>query len=423
MEDRPETWPNEGMTEHTTPQSEAPEAPQAPEATQHEAPYRRRLERREEGKWIAGVATGLAEYFAVPVWLVRILFLFLLPAGGTAIFLYLALVVFMPTEFEDESLAERWFGSFNVDGNRERTIGIGLAAIAGIVLLASATSLDGGVIVALALLGVGVILYQGGPGRSEGSPAAPVAEEALDGDGEAVDTGNEARPPRPPAPPTARRSREPRPPKAPKPRQPKSNLFAYTFAAILFAEAGLATLDITDVLYPDAFHYVALAVAIVGTGLLVGAWRGRSRGLFFLGLALLPFLAVTWVTGNVDQIVAEWESGNEDILRNEIVLVDEVNGLERIDLGVGEATIDLTDTVFVGDAELRITMDAGQLTVIVPDDVRVRADVDLGAIDRPSGIDAEGIDVAATYGPALADADAYVRVSLDLGEIIIEEGN
>jgi hypothetical protein len=105
------------------------------------------------------------------------------------------------------------------------------------------------------------------------------------------------------------------------------------------------------------------------------------------------------------------------------VLVDEVNGLERIDLGVGEATIDLTDTVFVGDAELRITMDAGQLTVIVPDDVRVRADVDLGAIDRPSGIDAEGIDVAATYGPALADADAYVRVSLDLGEIIIEEGN
>ncbi len=423
MEDRPDTWPNEDMTEQTTPQSEAPEAPQAPEATPHEAPHRRRLERREEGKWIAGVSTGLAEYFAVPVWLVRILFLFLLPAGGTAIFLYLALVVFMPTEFEDESLAERWFGSFNVDGNRERTIGIGLAAIAGIVLLASATSLDGGVIVALALLGVGVILYQGGPGRSEGPPAAPVAEDALDGDGGAVDTGDEARPPRPPTPPTARRPREPRQPKAPKPRQPKSNLFAYTFAAILFAEAGLATLDIIGVLYPDAFHYVALSVAIVGTGLLVGAWRGRSRGLFFLGLALLPFLGVTWVTGNVDQIVAEWEADNPNILRDAVVIVDDVTGLERIDLGVGEATIDLSDTTFTGDAELRVTMDAGQLTVIVPDDVRVRASVELGAIDGPGGADSEGIDVDRTFGPSLADADAYVRVSLDIGELIIEEGD
>lgn len=423
MEEPTDAWPNEGMTEHTTPQSEAPEAPQAPEANTHEAPYRRRLERREEGKWIAGVATGLAEYFAIPVWLVRILFLFLLPAGGTAIFLYLALVVFMPTEYEDESLAERWFGSFNMEGNRERTIGIGLAAVAAIVLLASATTLDGGVIVALALLGVGVLLYQGS-NRSDGPTEAAVTEGSAmvdEDEGESEDMGT---PPRPPAPPTARRAREPReprPPKQPKPKQPKSNLFAYTFAAILFATAGLATLDILDVLFPDAFHYVALAVAITGAGLLVGAWSGRSRGLFFLGLALLPFLSITWITGNVDQIIDTWETDG-DVHRNEIVVVDDINGLERLDFGVGEVTVDLTEADFIGDAELRVTMDAGQLTVVVPDDVRVRADVDLGAINRP-GPDAEGIDVTTTYGPSLDDADAYVRVSLDVGEIVIEEGN
>ncbi len=423
MEEPTDAWPNEGMTEHTTPQSEAPEAPQAPEADTHEAPYRRRLERREEGKWIAGVATGLADYFAIPVWLVRILFLFLLPAGGTAIFLYLALVVFMPTEYEDESLAERWFGSFNMDSNRERTIGIGLAAVAAIVLLASATSLDGGVIVALALLAVGVLLYQGSS-RSDQPPQAAVSEGSTIVEDDATETDDMGTPPRPPAPPTARRAREPReprPPKQPKPKQPKSNLFAYTFAAILFATAGLATLDITGVLFPDAFHYVALAVAITGAGLVIGAWRGRSRGLFFLGLALLPFLSITWVTGNVDQIIDTLEADG-DVHRNEIVVVDDINGLERLDFGVGEVTVDLTEADFVGDAELRVTMDAGQLTVVVPDDVRVRADVDLGAINRP-GTDAEGIDVTTTYGPSLDDADAYVRVSLDVGEIVIEEGN
>lgn len=423
MEEPTDAWPNEDMTEHTTPQSEAPEAPQAPEANTHEAPYRRRLERRDEGKWIAGVATGLAEYFAIPVWLVRILFLILLPAGGTAIFLYLALVVFMPTEDEDESLVERWLGSLDMAGNRERTIGIGLAAVAAIVLLATATTLDGSVIVALALLGIGVLLYQGSS-RSDQPPQASVSEGSTIVDEDGTGSDDMGTPPRPPAPPTARRAREPReprPPKQPKSKQPKSNLFAYTFAAILFATAGLATLEITGVLFPDAFHYVALAVAVTGAGLVIGAWRGRSRGLFFLGLALLPFLSITWITGNVDQIIDTWDADG-DVHRNELVVVDDVDGLESLDFGVGEVTIDLTDTEFTNDAELRVAMDAGQLTVIVPDDVRVRADVDLGAINRP-GPDAEGIDVTGTHGPSLDDADGYVRVSLDVGEIVIQEGN
>ncbi len=410
-------WPNDDM-EHITPPAEAPEAPQLPQEHTPEAPYQRRLERIEDGKWIAGVATGLAEYFSVPAWLVRLIFIFLLAPAGLGVLTCLALVVFMPHESEDESPAERWFGSID---NPDRAIGIGLAAVAALVLLASTTALDGGAIVALALLGVGVVLYQRG---TLGGSTAPVdaADDAAASDVDEPGTGG--RPPRPPREPRATQPREPKPPKAPRPPRQKSNLGAYTFAAMLIGLGLLGTAEITDVLAPKAFHYVAVAISVVGLGLLVGAWRGRARGLILLGLALLPALGVTWVTGNVDTIVGEWErlSESENIHHDELFVITSVEGREVLNLGVGEATVDLSDATFAEDAQLDIRMDAGQLTVIAPSDVRVRADLDLGQIERP-GRQFDGIDVSTTYGPSLADADGYVTVRLDVGQIVIVEGN
>lgn len=415
-------WPNDDM-EHTTPQAEASAAPQLPQEHTQETPYQRRLERIEDGKWIAGVATGLAEYFSVPTWLVRLIFIFLLAPAGLGVLTYLALVVFMPHESEDESPAERWFGGID---NPDRAIGIGLAAVAALVLLASTTAIDGGAVVALALLGVGVVLYQrgtlGGSKASRDVSAHDAKDAPSTSDAEETNTGG--RPPRPPREPRATQPREPKPPKAPRAPKQKSNLGAYTFATMLMALGLLGTADITDVLAPKAFHYVAVAISVVGLGLLVGAWRGRSRGLILLGLAMLPALGITWVTGNVDTIVNEWErlSTSENVHQNETFVITDVEGREALNLGVGEVTVDLTDANFAADAQLDIRMDAGQLTVIVPNNVRVRADLDLGQIESP-GRDLDGIDVSTTYGPSLGDADGYITVRLDVGQIVIVEGN
>jgi hypothetical protein len=60
--------------------------------------------------------------------------------------------------------------------------------------------------------------------------------------------------------------------------------------------------------------------------------------------------------------------------------------------------------------------------VIIPDNVRVRADLDLGQIERP-GRNHDGFDLSTTFGPSVEDADGYVSVRLDIGQIVIVEGN
>lgn len=420
METPEDQWPNEGMTEQTTPPADAPEAPQLPEEQAPGAPYVRRLERIDDGKWIAGVATGLGEYFSVPAWLVRLIFIFLLAPAGLGILVYLVLAVIMPHESEDESPAQRWFTGLD---NPEQTLGIGLAVVAALGLLASTTNLDGGAIFALILLGVGIVVYQHG---SLGGPASGTAATGAEPEGspETEHAAGDGRPPRPPREPRQREPREPKPPKAPRAPRPKSNLGAYTFALMLIVLGLLGSADIAGILHPRAFHYVAVALSVIGLGLVVGAWRGRSRGLILLGLAVLPVLSVTWVTGNVDKIVDEWErlADSGSIHQDEYLRVEGVTGTEHLDFGVGEVTVDLTEAEFAEHSALAISMDVGKITVIVPPDVRVRASVDLGDIDRP-GRDLDGIDVSTVFGPALVDASGYVTVRLDLGQIVIVERN
>jgi phage shock protein PspC (stress-responsive transcriptional regulator) len=67
----------------------------------------RRIQRSRRNRWILGVSGGLAEYFGLHPAIYRVLFVALAFAGGTGIFLYLALALVMPDEkAEDSALAE-----------------------------------------------------------------------------------------------------------------------------------------------------------------------------------------------------------------------------------------------------------------------------------------------------------------------------
>ena len=56
----------------------------------------RRLVRRPDGAWFGGVATGLAEYFGLPLVAVRLAFVALAVAGGTGVVLYGSAWVIVP---------------------------------------------------------------------------------------------------------------------------------------------------------------------------------------------------------------------------------------------------------------------------------------------------------------------------------------
>lgn len=76
------------------------------------APGRRaeRLHRSRDGRIVAGVADGLADYFDVDTTLVRVAFVALALAGGVAVPLYLAGWLLIPEEGTDHSMAEEFLG-------------------------------------------------------------------------------------------------------------------------------------------------------------------------------------------------------------------------------------------------------------------------------------------------------------------------
>lgn len=58
---------------------------------------RQRLVRSEEDQMIAGICGGIADYLQISSTWVRLAFLLLIPASGVGLFLYLILLVIMPT--------------------------------------------------------------------------------------------------------------------------------------------------------------------------------------------------------------------------------------------------------------------------------------------------------------------------------------
>jgi phage shock protein C len=70
----------------------------------------KRLHRSTKGQLVAGVCTGLAEYFKVDPNLVRLAFAVLTVFGGLGVLLYLIAWVILPEEGEGASIAETWIG-------------------------------------------------------------------------------------------------------------------------------------------------------------------------------------------------------------------------------------------------------------------------------------------------------------------------
>ncbi len=91
---------------HQNPTPEQPE-PAASSPSGHEGTGdEQRLHRAGQGRMLAGVAAGLADYFDVDPTMVRIGFVALAFLGGLAVPLYVAGWALIPDEDSDRSVAE-----------------------------------------------------------------------------------------------------------------------------------------------------------------------------------------------------------------------------------------------------------------------------------------------------------------------------
>ncbi len=389
----------------------------------------REVVRPSEGRIVAGVAQGIANRYDLPVLLLRIVFVALIFAGGLGLALYAAGWFLIRAEDEVETPAQRVFSG--ASGSRS-WIGIGLIFIAALILLDNFTFLSGGMVWAVGLLVVGVLLYTGdlprlvrnpdgtGDDDKEGvqqmttteTPEAPstdtaVASSLVTSTPSGTDSGGGPPPTPTPTPPVL-------PPAAPKPRE-TSYLGRITIGVLLVGLGILAILDnIPGIpIEPEPRHYVALALTILGVGLIVGGFVGRARWLIIPAAILIPTMLFS------PAFEYEWTSENFDRTYSP-------DSFDELESGytheVGNLMLDLTDLPWSGeDVDLSVSVDAGNLEILLPPGVGLEgeANVDIGRVAafgrESSGLGSPGLtfDSPGPRGTVTLDAE------VDLGNIDI----
>ncbi len=156
---------------------------------------------------------------------------------------------------------------------------------------------------------------------------------------------------------------------------------------------------------------LAVLLATLGAGLILGAAFGAGRGLLVPVVLLLPVTAVASIFPTIAVNGAWGDRMVDPATTNEAAA-----GYRH---GIGKLTIDLSDLSLTpgGDTTVPVVMGVGELRIAVPDDVDLVVDAKVGAgavqlEDRETG----GTDLEEHWtDPAVGSSDATVTLDLRLG--------
>jgi phage shock protein PspC (stress-responsive transcriptional regulator) len=328
-----------------------------------------RLARSDSDRVIAGVAGGLGAYLGADARLLRIVFVVLTLFGGVGLLLYAVGWLCLPSERAARPPLEVGLGQLRAAPLWLQVLLIVLAGLA----LARGIRLSGPLIVlALVLIALGYALFRQDTGAALGE-SGPAGAAAPGGYPPPLGGGPAA-----PAPPGGLQAPAPGAPGAPgapaattsatwpagtglavppPPPRPRSVLGQATVAVALVTLGVVALLDTTGTLDVSVRDGLALVLAVLGFGLVVGAWRGRARWLIAVGLLLLPVLVAATllrvpVSGGIGERVDAPQTVAEVQDEYEVGI-----GSLRLDLSavrMDEATVDVHCRVGIGELEVLV---------------------------------------------------------------------
>jgi phage shock protein PspC (stress-responsive transcriptional regulator) len=310
------------------------------------------LRRRSDDRVLAGVASGLGDYFNVDPLLVRIVFVGLMVFGGSGLFLYLISWLLIPDERTGTSVAERFFRGGG------RVVLWLLLILAGLALIAGIGGFGVGgfggdfnaiVVGAVLIIALGAFLLRNEPDGASGQASGATVT------GQSIPAGTDVAP----APVAVRR-----------PPRPPSPLGWYVAGAALIGVGALAVVQNVTGAAIDLGQYFGLALGILGIGLLIGAFWGRARWLILVGLLILPF---AWMASLISvPLEGGWGTYRYSPATGE-QLLDEyrlVGGQIRLDLTDVERTTDPIDVA--------ASVGVGEIRVLLPDDADLELDAAVG---------------------------------------------
>jgi phage shock protein PspC (stress-responsive transcriptional regulator) len=347
------------------PTTEGPQAPagdqptaEQPSAEQPSASGQapKRLTRTRADRVIGGVCGGLGRYFNVDPLLFRIGAVALVFLGGAGILLYLAALLLVPNEDQPAPIAP---------GAQGRNRALVIAGVVALLIVAWPFLLFGGALFAgvgiplAVLVGAGVLVWWLVSGEGPSGSAGDIARRAALG--VAVVIG----------------------------------------CFILFFVAGFGAAAGPDWLVP------ALVVA-AGAAIAAGAFLKPVRWL------VPPAMTIALAAGVVAAADIDFDGG---IGQREYRPGSSVDLRDHYDLGIGELVVDLRDTDLPkGDVPLDLDVGIGEARVIVPDDVCVATNAEVGAGNIAIfGRDHGGIDAFYENSPTAKPTTTRLLLHADVG--------
>ncbi|PUA81820.1 PspC domain-containing protein [Nocardioides currus] len=202
-----------------------------------------------------------------------------------------------------------------------------------------------------------------------------------------------------------------------KPRNPRRRgpiLFWFTLALIATGIGTLGLIDVSGTAVPAA-AYPALAMALTGAMLLLGAFWGRAGGLIFIGLLTVLATLVGTASDNFE---------SERVLHTP---TSSSQVRDAYDFGAGEFTVDLsgvTDVEGLDDREITIDAGIGDVEVVVPEGMDVTVDASTGVGDvAVFGRSSDGLDVSQQGSVDGGDQvpDMNIIIDLGVGQVTVRE--
>jgi phage shock protein PspC (stress-responsive transcriptional regulator) len=428
-----------------------------------------RPRRPRRGRKIAGVASGIANRYRLDPVLVRVGFVVAAIYGGAGVLLYLLGWLFLPEQDDEVSPVESLFGKGRSSTSSGFTVLLGIftVPVAGWFFSGSFT---GEFSSWMSLLVVGGLLFllhqargnvvpvnpsaQATPEPPPAQPTSPLYQQPVPPEPPVAPYPNESfvppvgQPVYPPPPPPAEEQRTTPPawdplgaapfawdlpePAAPEPEEPeppqkrrKPRVATATLGIALVAVAALAlaasaTRGSGGWISPQ--HIVGVVLALIGLGLVAGAFLRAGRGLIALAVPLsVAGMALTVISPG-------GYHGVGDLAENPTRVGAVKPVYER---SVGSIILNLSG---LPEAEVRsvgteVHTDVGSVTVYVPDtaNVTVTCSADTGSVNcldhESNGIDSR-IDTFTDLGTdnSTAGLDINLVVSADIGDVEVLRG-
>lgn len=358
-------------TDERPPEGRPQQAHEGPRVSGQEMRDLGRLRRSRTDRYLGGVAAGIARHFDIDPTVVRVLFVVTSFFGGAGVLAYAAFWLVVPEEGDDHSV-------LHLRGDVRRNAIIVVAAIAVLVLLGNAWGGGWGfwhfswllVVVGLAALLLANRDHRRHDAATSTAPAPPAGPPPQPPYDDV--TATEATQPLPWQPPA--------PAPAPRPRRTGIIWFWPTLALIAIGLGTLAVIGAGQGL--PAGSYPALALAIIGAVLLLGAFVGRAGGLIALGLLASIALVISTAAGQIGL-----DTQARDLHRTPTTAAAVQ---PRYHVGTGRILLDLgqvADPAALDGRRIAVSNNVGDIEVTVPRDVDVVVDADISYV---GGIHVDG---------------------------------